>query len=147
MCVHIKTMAPKSASKKRSPKASKVQKRTSPKRTSPKRTQKGGDCGCSSAPAIMSGGGKKAKRSNSPKRGSKQRQASPKQTQKQKGGAYFLNVQAPRIGGLSEVTPVPPPEFMAQKGGFSDGLPSIFSGDMMVRDFSCHAPTWTPKCI
>ena len=33
-----------------------------------------------------------------------------------------------------------------QRGG-AQGLPSVFDGNMLNRDFSCKQPDWAPKCI
>jgi hypothetical protein len=33
-----------------------------------------------------------------------------------------------------------------QRGG-AEGLPSVFDGNMLNRDFSCKQPDWAPRCI
>jgi hypothetical protein len=131
------------------------------------------------------------------------KQNSKKSQNKQNGGAYYLGVSSPRIGGLAEVVrvddPIPPsvshasgnnyPEplylqggkgynayshivnpltnrkvkvnstlgrtlvkqysnlaFKSQKGG-AEGLPSIFTGNMLERTFTGKQPEWIPSDI
>jgi hypothetical protein len=112
----------------------------------------------------------------SKRRQSKSRQSSKVRRSKkvQRGGNYFLNVDAQRIGGLAEVARVdapiaplagasnqtyPTPLYQqpqqqtvnvspAPAGEYSgNGMNSVFHDTMTQRDFSCKGPQWQPTCI
>jgi hypothetical protein len=92
----------------------------------------------------------------------------------QRGGNYFLDVNASRIGGLPEVARIDDPIAPiagASSRAFPDplftkpeqttvkvpstvpgpyegsGMASIFDDKMTGRDFSCKGPSWQPTCI